>query len=960
MAENKNKVRHVLHRRSNVSTPKEINIERTTLQVNEPKAPQSTAIEYGEIAVNYGDGNEALFIRNSSDEIVQLNSIKNIRYDGSIDSSLNQYLDERYVNRSGDTIYGDITITAQEGYGDDPKFKYDGSKFEVISDNLNMDIKESSIDSENMILTVKGSSNENCDGSFEFNADNVGIDISCNKGEIISGNSELTINGEYTETVNGSTILVYNDDYKEVITDGNVIKQTIINENGIEESVTGNVENTINGTLTESVTNNVIQNYNKNYTLNVGANNNCNDILAINAQKINIDGNCDINVHSDANINIDTEKVINISGNTTNMKGVLLDVDYENIDLSGKTDIDIISPIVNIDASNYVTISGVNEVQIDSKLVDINGTETTMDGDNLYVTYKNIKMNGTTEIDIDTPIYNLSGSVTNMEGTTLNVDYDNINFEATNVTENYVTLNTTATTNYTEGDTWTINYKNFNLSGKTTNFYGDTFNQEYDIINTTSTTTNNYVDTTNFYGDVNISENLIVSGDTNISGDTIIEGDTNISGDTKIWGDLILNPNKSFDGKLKYPLNFKIATSATKTNSATLIASVDELKYNNSNAENYITEIGSEDPLVTKGYIDDVFENILDDKKITTAIDSFKELQEVLGVTNNGEIKDTTYNTVIEGINAKVNRSGDTMTGTLKIGTDGVTITTSGTINTKSNITSNGSISATNNISTESKFVGDLNNTLSFTSGTFSATSFNNSKGVTVNIPTDISHLSCDKEPSSWTVFDDRYVNVSGDTMSGALTVNGGNITTNFKFVGNLNNTLSFTSGTFSAESFNNNTNVSVKIPTDISHLSCDAEPSSWTVFDKRYVNVTGDTMSGNLTVGTSTTKVTISTNGTIDATGSIYSSDKKLKKNIKSVSNKDIEAVSKIDLKSYKFINDESERERYGVIAQDLEKVGLNNLVVETDNKKGVDYISFLILKIAQLEKRIEELEKR
>ena len=883
MAENKNKVRHVLHRRSNVSTPKEINIERTTLQVNEPKAPQSTAIEYGEIAVNYGDGNEALFIRNSSDEIVQLNSIKNIRYDGSIDSSLNQYLDERYVNRSGDTIYGDITITAQEGYGDDPKFKYDGSKFEVISDNLNMDIKESSIDSENMILTVKGSSNENCDGSFEFNADNVGIDISCNKGEIISGNSELTINGEYTETVNGSTIFVYNDDYKEVITDGNVIKQTIINENGIEESVTGNVENTINGTLTESVTNNVIQNYNKNYTLNVGANNNCNDILAINAQKINIDGNCDINVHSDANINIDTEKVINISGNTTNMKGVLLDVDYENIDLSGKTDIDIISPIVNIDASNYVTISGTNKVQIDSELVDINGTETTMDGDNLYVTYKNIKMNGTTEIDIDTPIYNLSGSVTNMEGTTLNVDYDNINFEATNVTENYVTLNTTATTNYTEGDTWTINYKNFNLSGKTTNFYGDTFNQEYDIINTTSTTTNNYVDTTNFYGDVNISENLIVSGDTNISGDTIIEGDTNISGDTKIWGDLILNPNKSFDGKLKYPLNFKIATSATKTNSATLIASVDELKYNNSNAENYITEIGSEtDPLVTKGYVDDVFENILDDKKITTAIDSFKELQEVLGVTNNGEIKDTTYNTVIEGINAKVNRSGDTMTGTLKIGTDGVTITTSGTINTKSNITSNGSISATNNISTESKFVGDLNNTLSFTSGTFSATSFNNSKGVTVNIPTDISHLSCDKEPSSWTVFDDRYVNVSGDTMS------------------------------------------------------------------------------GNLTVGTSTTKVTISTNGTIDATGSIYSSDKKLKKNIKSVSNKDIEAVSKIDLKSYKFINDESERERYGVIAQDLEKVGLNNLVVETDNKKGVDYISFLILKIAQLEKRIEELEKR
>lgn len=882
------KTRHVLHRRSNVSSNQTINIERTTLDINSPKAPNANAIEYGEIAVNYGDGNEALFIRNSADEIIQLNSIENIRYNGNIDTSLNQYLDERYVNRSGDIIYGDITIQAQEGYNDDPKFKYDGSKFEVISDDLNMDIKESSIDSENMVLTVKGSSNENCDGSFEFNADNVGIDISCNKGEIISGNSELTIHGEYTEIVNGATILDYNNDYTETITSNKVSKETVINESGIKESVTGNVENTINGTLTENVTNNVIQNYNTNYTLNVGANNNCNDVLSVNAQKVNIEGNCDIDVHSNTKVNISSNNEVNVN-----------------------------SEKINVNASNKVIINGDNGVQVISNLVDIDGTETTMDGDNLHVHYKNINLSGDTKVYIKTPLldvdaiettidgnkisinvneYNLSGTITNMEGTTLNVDYDNLNKTITSEIENITNLSTTAITNHTEGNTWTIDYDNLTINGDITTINGDTLNENYTTINrvattinNTATTENNYVDTTNFYGDVNIQNDFHVSGDSifegdvNISGDTIIEGDTNISGDTEIWGDLILNPNKSFDGKLKYPLNFKIATSATKTNSATLIASINGLKYNNSNAEGYTTEIGSEtDPLVTKGYVDDVFENILDDKKITTAIDSFKELQEVLGVTDNGEIKDTTYNTVIDGINAKVNRSGDTMSGNLKIGSEGVTITTSGTINTKSNITSNGSISATNNISTESNFVGNLNNTLSFTSGTFSATSFNNSKGATVNVPTDISHLSCDKEPSSWTVFDNRYV------------------------------------------------------------------------------NVTGDTMSGNLTVGTSTTKVTISTNGTIDATSSIYSSDKKLKKNIKSVSNKDIEAVSKIDLKSYKFINDESERERYGVIAQDLEKVGLNNLVVETDNKKGVDYISFLILKIAQLEKRIEELEKR
>ena len=66
MAEN-NKIRHVLHRRSNVSSPKTINIERTTLQVNEPKAPKANNIEYGEIAVNYGAAHGALAMTTPGD-----------------------------------------------------------------------------------------------------------------------------------------------------------------------------------------------------------------------------------------------------------------------------------------------------------------------------------------------------------------------------------------------------------------------------------------------------------------------------------------------------------------------------------------------------------------------------------------------------------------------------------------------------------------------------------------------------------------------------------------------------------------------------------------------------------------------------------------------------------------------------------------------------------------------------
>ena len=85
------------------------------------------------------------------------------------------------------------------------------------------------------------------------------------------------------------------------------------------------------------------------------------------------------------------------------------------------------------------------------------------------------------------------------------------------------------------------------------------------------------------------------------------------------------------------------------------------------------------------------------------------------------------------------------------------------------------------------------------------------------------------------------------------------------------------------------------------------------------------------------------------------------LKENIKNINKYDIATVADVDLKSYKFIDDETHRERYGVIAQDLESVGLEHLVVKGENgKKGVDYISFLILKIAQLEKEIEELKNK
>lgn len=52
-----------------------------------PKQPTTDQIDYGEIAVNYADGYERLFIKNSSNEIIDF---KNGEY---IDNALNNHND---------------------------------------------------------------------------------------------------------------------------------------------------------------------------------------------------------------------------------------------------------------------------------------------------------------------------------------------------------------------------------------------------------------------------------------------------------------------------------------------------------------------------------------------------------------------------------------------------------------------------------------------------------------------------------------------------------------------------------------------------------------------------------------------------------------------------------------------------------------------------------------------------
>ena len=123
-----------------------------------------------------------------------------------------------------------------------------------------------------------------------------------------------------------------------------------------------------------------------------------------------------------------------------------------------------------------------------------------------------------------------------------------------------------------------------------------------------------------------------------------------------------------------------------------------------------------------------------------------------------------------------------------------------------------------------------------------------------------------------------------------------------------------------------------------------------------KFVKTSGDTMSGNLYIGSSSA-ITLSTDGNITAKTVTQSSDERLKHDIENIPIEAIEKVKSLDLKSFKFNSDN--KLHYGVIAQDVEKKGLKELVYEGDDGyKSVDYTSLLILKIAELEKEIKDLK--
>lgn len=98
--------------------------------------------------------------------------------------------------------------------------------------------------------------------------------------------------------------------------------------------------------------------------------------------------------------------------------------------------------------------------------------------------------------------------------------------------------------------------------------------------------------------------------------------------------------------------------------------------------------------------------------------------------------------------------------------------------------------------------------------------------------------------------------------------------------------------------------------------------------------------------------------NGQVTATKVTQTSDERLKENISTII-EDIDKIKDIEFFEFNLKNDKTKTKSYGVIAQDLEKVGLNNLVVEdTDGNKSVDYTALIMLELQRLRNEVKELK--
>lgn len=130
-------------------------------------------------------------------------------------------------------------------------------------------------------------------------------------------------------------------------------------------------------------------------------------------------------------------------------------------------------------------------------------------------------------------------------------------------------------------------------------------------------------------------------------------------------------------------------------------------------------------------------------------------------------------------------------------------------------------------------------------------------------------------------------------------------------------------------------------------------------VLDPRYVNVTGDTMTGSLAMNGA--NITISGGNLVQSSGYMSTdqyltiSDKRLKKKIKDISQEKLNQLHQI--KTHEFVWKRENRKDYGFIAQEIEKIFPELVITNpTTGFKAVQYVSLVPIMLEEVQQLRKE----
>jgi hypothetical protein len=682
---------------------------------------------------------------------------------------------------------------------------------------------------------------------------------------------------------------------------------------------------------------------------------------------------------------------ITLSGNTTNITGATnVNIKGNDICISGGTEASMGANAVkvgtNCDGTTIaagISAFSTNNVTITSQTINESGTSTVniYGGDNVNVNSKDVCIIGTNEasmgaqtVNVGTDCggsmiattINISGTTINEGGTTNNNTFTTVNNTATTINNSTTTYNITGTSNVNVygGDVCISGGTDASLGAKTVKIGTDCGNNTIAsgiTINATSSVTVN-------------APTTIVTGDTYISGDTIIGGDSFISGDTTVDGDLIIKipcdsiSSTTVNGALCEIMDRGVITMTRDSDPEdTRLAAVYKLFQNGE-------QIGYDINVPKDGFLKSVelvpVENVFylrftwyvydaDTKTYTTAStdvnveDLVKDIEaNNTKTTNRGATVDVWYNTTTK----KMNVSADTVINLVTAANagserkNGQHYLSASTLTFSGGIFSPGTHNAfgngkTINIPTSTDDITNNLKYLKWSLGTPSAdtTGYNGSASKTITIPS---------TPSDIGMKDLKFT--TGDTNVSESPYNGSaekTITIPRK-VSNLTNDLSEltmeTGNTYvSGSPYNGGSTAKIVVPASVDNLTNYTSYSDGAIHLPHNVVVTGRVEASN---------------------GFFQTSDERKKDNIKNIEFNDFNKVKNVMPKSFTFKDDETHRKVYGAIAQEIEGVGLGELVyTDQDGYKSVDYTSLLMLKIAYLESycdtlnlRITELENK